>query len=365
MTFEIFLTDYLTESAIAIGIFLLFLLLRKVFAKYVFNLLLRFSKKVKTTLLTSIFTAFEKPVQWVFIVIGLYAAVRYSSILDHTNALFLDLIRSGIVIFISWGLYNLTATTSHVFDKVNNRYSLEIDKILIPFISRILRVVIVLIAITVIAQEFGYNISSFVAGLGIGGLAISLAAKDALANLFGGFVIITEKPFTIGDWIMTPVVEGTVEEITFRSTRIRTFADAVVTVPNATLSNDTITNWSKMGKRQITFNLKVTFDTSKASLENVVKDIKQVLVNHPGVHPETIFTTFNEYQENGYGIFLYFFTNTTVWGEFLAVKEEINFEIISILEKNDVVLAVPSRRLSVDNETELQLKKETLANPGS
>src|SRR4051794_3570572 len=108
MTFEIFLTDYLTESVIAIGIFLLFLLLRKIFAKYVFNLLLRFSKKVKTTLLTSIFTAFEKPVQWVFIVIGLYAAVRYSSILDHTNTFFLDLIRSGIVIFISWGLYNLT-----------------------------------------------------------------------------------------------------------------------------------------------------------------------------------------------------------------------------------------------------------------
>ena len=96
---------------------------------------------------------------------------------------FLDIYRSGIVIIFSWGLYNLTASSSHIFDKINNKYSLDIDAILIRFLSKILRVIIVVIAISVVAQEFDYNVSSFVAGLGIGGLAISLAAKDALANL--------------------------------------------------------------------------------------------------------------------------------------------------------------------------------------
>ena len=176
----------------------------------------------------------------------------------------------------------MTASSSHIFDKINNKYSLDIDAILIPFLSRILRVIIVVIAISVVAQEFDYNVSSFVAGLGIGGLAISLAAKDALANLFGGFVIITEKPFSIGDWIKTSTVEGTVEDITFRSTLVRTFADAVVTVPNATLANDSITNWSKMGKRQIQFQLSVTYDTPRKNLENVVQDLRELLVNHPG-----------------------------------------------------------------------------------
>ncbi|WP_428910496.1 mechanosensitive ion channel family protein [Niallia sp. Krafla_26] len=360
MTFEIFTSEYLTETAIAIGIFLVFLLLRKIFAKYVFDLLLRVSKKAKTTLLTAIFTAFEKPVQWVFIVIGLYAAVRYSSLLNHADPLFLNMIRSGIVIFISWGLYNLTSSTSRIFDIVTNRYDLEIDKILIPFMSRILRVIIVLIAISVIAQEFGYNVTSFVAGLGIGGLAISLAAKDALANLFGGFVIITEKPFTIGDWIKTPAVEGTVEEITFRSTRIRTFADAIVTVPNATLSNDSIINWSKMGKRQIQFQLNVLYNTSKEQLEHVVSKIKDLLVNHPGVHKETILVSFDQYQENGYGIFIYFFTETTVWAEFLKVKEDVNFNIMEILEQEGVKLAIPSRNLSLEQDVEQQFKKGTL-----
>src|SRR5690606_15315239 len=103
--------------------------------------------------------------------------------------------------------------------------------------------IIMAIGAAIIADEFGYNINGFVAGLGLGGLAISLAAKDALANLFGGIIIITEKPFTIGQWIQTPSVEGIVEGISFRSTKIRTFAQAIVTVPNNTLANEPITNW--------------------------------------------------------------------------------------------------------------------------
>ena len=120
-----------------------------------------------------------------------------------------------------------------------------------------------------------------------------------------------------------------------------------------------------MGKRQIEFQLSVTYDTPRKNLENVVQDLRELLVNHPDVHKDTILVSFDQYKENGYGIFIYFFTNTTVWAEFLKVKEEINFEIISILEKQGVQHAIPSRRLSVDNEMELQLKKETVANPGS
>src|SRR5690625_661254 len=182
---------------------------------------------------------------------------------------------------------------------------------LIPFLSRALQVIIIAISISVILQEFNYNIGGFITGLGLGGLAFSLAAQDALKNLFGGIVIITEKPFTIDDWILTPSVEGTVEDISFRSTKIRTFAQALVTVPNATLANEPITNWSKMGKRQITFNLSLTYDTPKEKIEHVVRQVEYLLKNHPEIHPETIFVNFDHYKENGIDIFLYFFTKTT------------------------------------------------------
>jgi MscS family membrane protein len=353
MSWEVlFSYEVIKDIAISLGILLLFLLFRRIFAKYVFALLLKFSKKTSSELLSSIFLAFEKPIQWLFIIIGVYISARYFPYLEQTNPLFLKIIRSSVIFIIGWGLFNLSSSSSLLFSKINEKTNIEIDEILIPFLSKALRVVIVAISFSIIAQEFNYDVNGFVAGLGLGGLAFALAAKDAISNLFGGIVIITEKPFSIDDWISTPSVEGTVEDITFRSTRIRTFAQALVTVPNATLANESIMNWSEMGKRQITFNLRVTHDTSKEKLKEVVRQIEDLLKNHSEIHQETIFVTFDQYQENGLDIFLYFFTKTTVWGEFLEVKEEINFSIMGILENEGVSIALPSRRLYVGSDTD-------------
>ncbi|MCM3358758.1 MAG: mechanosensitive ion channel family protein [Psychrobacillus sp.] len=335
---------------ISIAILLVFLILRKIFSKYVFNLLIKLSDKTPTDALTHLFRSFEKPIQWMFIIVGIYVAASFFPHFDETNKLFLVLIRVSYIILISWGLYNMSSDSSTFFTKMRNRYNLDIDDILIPFLSKALRVIIVVISISVVAEEFGYNVSGFVAGLGLGGVAIAFAAKDALSHLLGGFVIITEKPFRIGDWILTPDVEGTIEEITFRSTKIRTFSQAIVTVPNAMIANGPITNWSKMGKRQINFNLRVSQETPKEKLELVVKEIEQLVSKHTGVHPETIFVKFDAFKENGYDIFLYFFTNTTVWAEFLKVKEDINFGIMEILEREGVSIALQSRKVYVDNE---------------
>src|SRR3954451_16488303 len=127
MPWESFIAyENLIDLGISIAIFLLFLLFRKFFAKYVFTLLLKLSNKAPTTLFSSIFKAYEKPIQWLFIIIGLYVAVRYYPLLNHSKPLFLDIIRSGVIIVISSGLYNLTASTSAIFGKLNDKYSLEI-----------------------------------------------------------------------------------------------------------------------------------------------------------------------------------------------------------------------------------------------
>src|SRR5690625_4724068 len=223
---------------------------------------------------------------------------------------------------------------------------------LIPFLSRALQVIIIAISISVILQEFNYNIGGFITGLGLGGLAFSLAAQDALSNLFGGIVIITEKPFNIDDWILTPSVEGTVEDISFRSTKVRTFAQALVTVPNATLANEPITNWSKMGKRQITFDIQLTYDTPGDKIKATVDKITNLLENHPEIHQETIFVNVNEYKEDGLSVFLYFFTKTTAWGDYLKIREEINLRILEIIEKEEAQIAIPSRKLFVNPEKE-------------
>ncbi|MRH41347.1 mechanosensitive ion channel [Aquibacillus halophilus] len=336
----------------SIGILLIFLLFRKLFAKYIFRVILAFSRKTPTDFFSKICLAFEFPVRWIFLIIGIYVAVGYFPYLEQTNHLFQNIIRSSIIVVISWGFYNLSSGSSILFTKLNHRSSTQFDPILIPFFSKALRFVIIAISFSIVAQEFGYNVSGFVAGLGLGGLAFALAAKDAIGNLFGGIIIITEKPFTIGDWIMTPSVEGIVEDINFRSTKIRTFEQGLVTVPNATLSNENITNWSKMGKRRISFQLGVTYDTPKMKLETTIEKIRDLLNNHQGVHPDTIFVTFDHYNDSSLDIFLYFFTNTTAWAEYLQIKEEINFSILEILEEEDVSIAFPSRTLYFNSDAE-------------
>lgn len=342
----------LADIGISIGILFLFLLFRKIFAKYIFQLILKLSKKSPTEFFSRLFLSFELPLRWLFLVIGVYVAVGYFPYLEQSNLLFLKIIRSSIIVLISWGLYNLSSSSSILFMKINERWNVDIDKILIPFLSKAIRFIIIAISFSIVAQEFGYNVSGFVAGLGLGGLAFALAAKDVLGNLFGGVVIITEKPFSIGDWIQTPSVEGTVEDITFRSTKVRTFAQAVVVVPNATLANESITNWSKMGKRRITFNLGVTYDTPKDKLETVITRIDDMLKNHDAIHQETIFVTFDKYNDSSLDIFLYFFTKTTVWETFLKVKQEINFNIMEILDEEGVSVAFPSRTLYVESQTD-------------
>lgn len=338
--------EYLLELGISIGVFFIFLLFRKIFSKYVFTLLLKISRKAPKDFLSHVFLSFEKPVQWLFIVIGIHIAAQYYPGFDVSNLLYQKVMSSSIIILLAWGLFNLSSASSLMLTRMNKKYNAEIDEILIPFLSNAIRVVIVAITISIVAEKFGYNVSGFVAGLGLGGLAISLAAKDALANFFGGIVIITEKPFSIGDWIKTSSIEGTVEEITFRSTKVRTFQDALVTVPNATLANDAITNFSKMNKRQITFTLKVSHGKTKEQLKRVVEQIEDMLKNHPDVHKETIYCTFNQYQDNGFEIFLYFFTETTKWGEYLKVKEDINFKILEILEKEGIYESSESKKPS-------------------
>ncbi|WP_236782565.1 mechanosensitive ion channel family protein [Allobacillus saliphilus] len=288
--------------------------------------------------------------RWLIVIIGTYVALEYFPYFDETHYVFKRLISASIIVLITWGLWNLSSGTSEVFKKINEYSDNKIDEILVPFLTKVLRFVIVAISISIIAQVFGYDVNGFVAGLGLGGLAFALAAQEVIKNLFGGVVIITEKPFTLGDWIMTPSVEGTVEDITFRSTAIRTFADSVVIIPNATLSNEPITNWSKMGKRQISYDLKISSHTPKEKLEHSIKQIRSYVENHPDIHPETIFVNFTRYETDSLNVMLYFFTKTTDWGDFLSIQEEINFKILEILSKENIKVAVPAQSLRVEEE---------------
>lgn len=338
------------------AIFLAFILFSNIFAKYIFSSILKLCSKTKTELDEKIFLAFQRPLRVFLVICGLYVAVMWLPLDGGYQLIINKLFRSAIIILVTWGLYNIEDINTIFFDRIQQTLDIEFNKILLPFISKFLRIVTFIFAFTIIVQEWNYDISGLIAGFGLGGLAFALAAKDALSNIFGGIVIILDKPFSIGDWIKTSSVEGVVEDITFRSTKIRTFAQALVTVPNTTLANDSITNWSRMGKRRITFNLGVAYSTPVDKLKILTDEIREMLYNHPGIDNETIFVRFDNFNESSLDIFLYFFTVTTDWSDFLQVKEDVNLKILELVEQNNITIAFPSRSLYIETPISVSSK---------
>jgi len=344
-----FTYDKLKFVGIAIVVFALFVLLKKMFAKYVFKVILKLVNKTKFNADTKIVAAFEGPLINFFEVLGIDFALK---ILTYALPIRMDFIdnsfSSAVIILISWGLYNLTGESSLLFERMHKAYDIKVDKILFPFISKVLRLILVALVITIVAQKWGYNIQGFVTGLGIGGLAFALAAKDAAANIIAGIFIIIDRPFSLGDWISSDKLEGTIEEITFRTTKIRTFDQALIIVPNARLSNEPVTNFSRRGKRRLNFNLPINYGTSRQKLEISVNRIRNMIENHPRVNKEGIHVRFDKFSASSLDIFICLFVDTAELNEYLEVKENINLNIMDILHEEEVTIAFPSTSVYVE-----------------
>ncbi|MGV8983188.1 mechanosensitive ion channel family protein [Clostridium sp.] len=336
---------------IAIAVFALFVLLKKVFAKYVFKIIMRLVNKTKFNTDTKIVEAFQKPVTNFFEVLGFYFAFEILTLAGIPISLIVidNFFSSAIIILITWGIYNLTAESSVLFERMHKAYDIKVDKILFPFMSKALRLIVLAFAITIIAEKWGYNIQGFVAGLGLGGLAFALAAKDAAANIIAGIFIILDKPFTIGDWLSNDSLEGSIEDISFRTTKIRAIDQSLIIVPNSKLTNEAVINFSRRGKRRVSLNIGLTYTTSREKLQNCVESIRDMLENHPQVSKDGILVRFDKFNSSSLDILIYFFTDTPDFEEYFKIKEDVNFKIMDILQNQGVSMAFPSTSIYVES----------------
>jgi len=341
--------EYLHRLGVSLIIFLIFLGFRNIFANYVFRLMLRLIYgRYDIHRDESLLLAFRGPVKNLFVLVGGYIALQ--NLLPSTFSVFINnLFRSGVIVLFASVLYNLIIYYTNNEAAVSQLLNYKIDKIVIPFFSKMLRFLVVAMAFVVIASTWGYDVNGFIAGLGLGGLAIALAAKDLLANIFSGLVVITSKPFSIGDWIKTSEVEGTVEDISFRVTKIRAFDRSLITVPNANLVNAAVTNYSRRSARLVSFRLGVVYDTPSTKLKRCVAAIEDLLKSHPGVDQTNIlFAKFDAFGNSSLELYVYYYTNTAVFVEYLTIKEDINLKIMEILEREGVERALPSTSVYIN-----------------
>ncbi|ATB70306.1 small-conductance mechanosensitive channel [Sulfurospirillum diekertiae] len=338
----------ITHIAIAITIFLLGLALKNLIASIILKPLRTIAKRTKTTTDDKIIAVLEEPLKFSIVLVTTYIATLWLPFRSFDHVVDLA-IKSFETFIIFWILYRMVDKFSNLFSFFSSKFGKELHQDIQHFITKALRIFLIALGIMAVLQEWGINVSAFVASLGLGGLAFALAAKDTVANLFGSLVIFTDRPFKVGDWVETPAVEGMIEEIGIRSTKIRTFAQALVSMPNATLANTPITNWSRMGKRRVKTRLGLTYNTSVEQMKAIIQEIKTMLKKHPDVHQETILVSFDEFDNSALSIFLYFFTKTTVWLEYLHVREDVNFKIMEIVARNGAQFAFPSQTLYVES----------------
>jgi len=336
----------LYKFILAFGVFFLFLFMRKIFTLTIVKSTRVLVGRTKTTLDDKILEAFVKPLDFLFVVIGLHIASIFLSI-DKTIIVFT---KSLLILTLFWFLFNLVKAFEEDILKL---FSKKVTHEIGLFLVKALKVFVVSLGIVAFLQNLGINVSAFIASLGLGGLAFALAAKDTAANLFGGFAILTDNIFKIGDWVKIGSVEGIVEDIGMRTTKIRAFDKRLIVMPNATIANSAVDNFSRRDRRRIKMRIELTYSTSPEEMKKILQELREMLFNHQKIHNDPLFVYFDEFENSGLSLFFYLFTTTAVWEEYLQIREDINLKIMEILKKYNSDFAFPSTSIYFENQLKL------------
>jgi MscS family membrane protein len=335
MTFEQipdFLRDAAARGALIIAALAVLWLVRYVVIWLLTRPLVHLAERVGMPLLDDkLRDVVTTPVQFAFFGLAVLI-IGTGLVLDEFGALFFSrLARTLFILAIAVALYKALQIVAFSRGRLFALTGVNMDEALLPFVRVGLEFLVIAFAVVIVVQEWGYDVSALVAGLGLGGLAFSLAASDTIANLFGFSMIVGDRPFVVGDTIKTTDVEGVVERVGLRSTRIRQPDQALVTVPNKTLANSVILNWSRLGKRYINFTLRLSSDASVAHVQRVVNDVREMLEIRPRVEADSISVRFTGFGDAWLEVLVRCYVLIVPWDEFALEREAINLEIMKIL----------------------------------
>lgn len=311
-------------------------------------------ERTRTKIDDQIVTIIREPLRFLINVLGLWLALRVLAPPDPLSNVLDQFVASLIAFALFWGIYRSVDLVVRVFWRLGRRTMVDtpvttlLDDQLARVVSQIAKAIVLVFAVTVIMEEWGYNVGGLVAGLGLGGLAVALASQDALANLIGYFMIIADKPYVEGEYIVIGDVSGTVEGIGFRSTRVRVLDQSLVTVPNKTAANANVTNWSRLAKRRLNMTLGIEYGSSPEQVLSVVQAIREMLQNHELVQDDSVIVQFNNFNDSWLDIIIICFMSTPGWGDFQAARQDINLKIMNILKDRGVSVAFPSRTLYIE-----------------
>jgi MscS family membrane protein len=356
----IYFDNTIGEYLLCAGILLFGFLFRNIISKAISHLLFKPFKAFSRNKFATEFDAlFKKPIKALFELVFIYIAFYPIHLPPQANikvfkkvmvsdfiTIIFDLF---LVAVVTWIILRIVEYVSLVLlDKASETEDTTDDQ-LVAFFKELGKFGIVVIAIFfTLGAIFKMNIAAIVTGLGLGGLAIALAAQETLSNLLASFIIFVDKPFKAGELINVDGVTGTVEKVGFRSTRIRTLEKSLITVPNKSLVDNPLNNITLSSFRRVKFQIGVLYGTSHKQLTLICDQIRGYLLTHPEID-EDLLVKFDEYGASSLNIVVLFFVKTNEWDVMMKVKEEINFKIMEIVENNGTEFAFPTQTLHIPN----------------
>lgn len=337
------------DIIIAVAIILLFRIFSGTFS-YIIIRMFKIREKNAKNIKES---AFFNPLKVFFILLGFYIAIVFLkeplNITSEVMAIAYKVFVIINIIVFAKGLAASFTPKSSLYKKIKKITNQDVEDSMFDFALKIIRGVIYLIAAFIIITVLGVNLNGLVAGLGIGGVIVTLAAQDTAKNLFAGLVVFLDKPFIVGDWIQVEGFEGTVEDITFRSTRVRTFENSVVNIPNSIIANASIINWSKMEKRRYRTNLCIELDTPLEKLEKFKTRVEDMLQARDAIYDDSIIVKFDNITDNGLNVLICSYTDSVDYPSYIAEREDINYKIMRILQEEGIGLAYDTKTIHVKN----------------
>ncbi|MCG8670344.1 MAG: mechanosensitive ion channel family protein [Pseudomonadales bacterium] len=329
------------------------LMINYVLSRFFTHLAVQFAK-TKNLWDDSLLASARKPVRYFVLLIGarLVLKIIEPELTASTIELAKGVFQVGVIALFAW--FAVRFITEAEQNLKTPGYTKEpMDATTVTAVSKLLRVSVIITATLVVAQSMGYSVSGVLAFGGIGGIAVGFAAKDLLANFFGGLMIYMDRPFSVGDWVRSPdrQIEGTVEHIGWRLTCIRTFDKRPLYVPNSMFTSIALENPSRMTHRRIYETMGVRYD-DVTKVRSILAAVKTMLVEHDEIdHGQTLIVNFNCYGPSSLDFFIYTFTKTTNWIKYHEVKEDVLLKIADIVESNGAEFAFPTQTLHVFDES--------------
>jgi len=309
------------------------------------RLLLKLAKKVNMTqnrLDDIVFTAMSRPLGWFIWLQGL--AVAGDLIRVETDSVIFTYVAPvrdvGVLLCITWFVLGIVRGAEQMYIETSD----QLDRTTVEALGKLLRLAVFITAGLVILQTLGYSISGVLAMGGVGGIAVGFAAKDLLANFFGGLIVYLDRPFAVGDWIRSPDrnIEGTVEKIGWRVTVIRNFQSQPMYVPNSVFTTIIVENPSRMQNRRIYETIGLRY-SDLTNMDKVVSEVETMLKQHEAIDADrTMMVNFTKFGASSLDFFVYCFTHTTQWVEFHKIKQDVMLRIAGIINANHAEIAFPT-----------------------